>query len=343
MKKHRQSETERERRRFENRKLILEAIQRGERIGVVARMFKVSKRSIFLWLALYRQGGWDALREGKRTGRPAKVSPEVIEWLFAAICEKDPTQFKFEFFLWSLSVVRMLLFKQWKVTLSISGVSRLLAHMGLTPQRPKLRGRKRDESDIADYKWNRYPKFYRRAKTLGATVFFIDEAGVRTDQIRRTTWGKKGVTPIINGFGGRHGYNVISAVAANGHFFFDMYEGSMNTDRFMNFLVDLYNDNGKPIFVIADNVSYHNNDSIREFAKDTDDEITIEFLPAYAPELNPDEFVWAELKRELSKLFIESKGALVTAMTTILQQLRQAKERIIAMFTSTDTAYACKA
>jgi transposase len=340
MKIYKHKETERERRRFENRKVIVEAIQCGERIDVVARMFKVSKRSIFFWLALYRQGGWDALREGKRTGRPTKVSPEVIEWLFAAICENDPTQFKFEFFLWSLSVVRSLLLKQWNVTLSISGVSRLLAHMGLTPQRPKLRGKKRDDNDIADYIRNRYPEFSRRARALGATMFFIDEAGVRTDQIRRTTWGREGVTPIVKGFGGRHGYNVISAVAANGHFFFAIYEGSMNTERFMNFLVDLCNDNGKPIFVIADNVSYHNNDSIREFANDTEGEISIEFLPVYAPELNPDEFVWAELKGQLSKLVIASKAALVSAMETILQTLRQTKEKIVAMFMSVDTVYA---
>jgi len=95
-----------EQRRYEKRRAVVEAVQRGDAVAVVARVFGVAVRSVFDWLAWYRQGGWHALKEGQRSGRPRKVSPAVMRWLFRAITLGNPLQYRFEFCLWTLAIIR---------------------------------------------------------------------------------------------------------------------------------------------------------------------------------------------------------------------------------------------
>src|SRR5271169_2698389 len=63
--------------KYEKRKNAVEAVMRGEPVSVVARVHAVPQRTIFGWLARYRAGGWHALEEGRRSGRPRKVSAET--------------------------------------------------------------------------------------------------------------------------------------------------------------------------------------------------------------------------------------------------------------------------
>src|ERR1700746_2218878 len=69
--------------KYEKRKNAVEAAMRGEPVSVVARVHAVPQRTIFGWLARYRAGGWHALEEGGRTGRPRKVSAETMQWLYS--------------------------------------------------------------------------------------------------------------------------------------------------------------------------------------------------------------------------------------------------------------------
>jgi transposase len=60
----------------------------------VARVLKTSARAIFKWLERYRHGGYDALREGHRSGRRRKVDAELLRWLYEAITKHDPRQYQ---------------------------------------------------------------------------------------------------------------------------------------------------------------------------------------------------------------------------------------------------------
>src|SRR4029077_12787253 len=122
--------------RGEKRRAVIEAIQRGEPVTVVARVHGLPLRTVFLWLAKYRQGGWHALLEGKRSGGPPKVSGPILAWLYNAITLGDPRQYHFEFCWWTLQIVRQMLRQQHCIQLSKSAVSRLLKQLGLSPQRP---------------------------------------------------------------------------------------------------------------------------------------------------------------------------------------------------------------
>jgi transposase len=134
--------------RYHKRSEAVAAVRRGEKVADVARIHGVNIATLFRWLARYRSGGEEALREGARAGRPRKVDGRLLRWLYSAITKGDPRQYQFSFCLWTLGIVRSLLKRRFSVQLSKSGISRLLAHMGLSPQRPIFRSYQQDPRKI---------------------------------------------------------------------------------------------------------------------------------------------------------------------------------------------------
>jgi len=328
--------------RYQKRTTAVDAVRTGETPSKVARALQVPLRTLFLWLALYRTGGYDALREKKRSGRPRKVSPEAMQWLYDAITLGDPRQHQFSFCLWTLGIIRTMLKREKGIDLSKSGVCRLLGHLGLSPQTPIYRSYRQDPQKLKDYLDERFPKLREQARRMGAVIFFVDEASVRADAHRGTTWAPIGEAPIVKDSGQRFGINMISAVSPRGDMRFQVFEGSMNGPRFVEFLKKLRADVGCPIIVIADNAKYHKGDAVREYVKTCEGAFGIEYLPPYAPELNPDEQVWNNAKARLGKLYVATKDDLRVAMRRIMRSLQNSKNLIRSFFQLENTKYAAE-
>lgn len=332
-----------EKSRYEKRKAVVDAVGRGERPSVVARVFNIPLRSVFHWISRYRHGGDDALKEGKRQGRPRKVSGEVMQWLYHAITLGDPQQHQFEFCLWTLAIVRTLLKRDHGIELSKSGVCRLLRHLGLSPQIPKYKSYRQDPVALQKYLRQTFPALVREARRTGAVIYFVDEAAVRADAHYGTTWAPVGETPVVEDSGERFGLKLISAVSARGDLKFEVFEGRMNSQRFVAFLERLRTDTGKPIIVIADNASYHKDGAASRFQNATPEGIRVAHLPAYTPELNPDEQVWNHLKRRLGKVLLETKEQMHTQVIEILQTVQRSVSLVLSFFQLKDTQYAAAA
>ena len=70
-----------------------------------------------------------------------------------------------------------------------------------------------------------------------------------------------------------------------------------------NFLKAVWEANiGKNIIMILDNFQSHKAKIVRQYAKDHG--INLIYLPPYSPDLNPIEFIWKSIKREISCEFI---------------------------------------
>lgn len=325
---------------FEKRKNAVAAVQRGEPASVVARTHDVPVRTLFAGLARYRSGGWHRLKEGPRSGRPPRVTGEALQWLYGAITLGDPRQFKFEFCLWTLTIIRTLLKKQKGIELSKSAVCRLLQQMGLSPQRPLYRSYKQDPKELEKYLQHTFPELRELARRRGAEIYFGDESAVRSDHHRGTTWGVIGETPIVEDSGDRFGLKLVSAISLRGDMRFAMIEGRMNSDKFIAFLKKLQADAGKPIIVIADNASYHVSGKVQAFAGQSQEAIHLGYLPKYAPELNPDEQVWNHLKRRLANLFIDSAEAMKRSVLSVMRSIQKQAALIRSFFEMKDTCYA---
>lgn len=326
--------------RYRKRSDAIAAVRRGERMSDVARVLGIGVSTLFRWLADYRDGGEDALRDGPRPGRPRKVSAEVMQWLYDAVTLGDPRQYQFTFCLWTLGIIRTMLKREWGIELSKSGVSRMMGYLGLSAQHPLYRSYKQDKKKIDTYLKRRFPQIRRLARERGAVIYFVDEASVKADEHRGTTWGKIGQTPVVEDTGDRYGVNLISAVSPRGDMMFRAFEGSMNQDKFLEFLTELLKDTGKPIIVIVDNASYHNGGFTKKCAERSGGLVSLFYLPPYAPELNPDEQVWNHTKARIGKMFIETKEQLLEAVKKVLKSIQKLPDLIRSFFQLEDTKYA---
>ena len=99
----------------------------------------------------------------------------------------------------------------------------------------------------------------------------------------------------------------------------------MNGGRFIEFPKALLGGVPGKIFLIVDGSSVHKAKKVREFAEnETDGRLQIFFLPSYSPELNPDEWVWNNVKNDrIGRAVIMSKGDLKARAIGALRRLSE--------------------
>jgi transposase len=168
----------------------VDAVESGVHPEDVAASLGMGRGTVYGWLAKYREGGKDALRARPVPGRPPKLSGEQMRRLYTLITGADPRQLEFAFALWTRDMVRELIRREFRISLSAVSVGRLLRTLGLSPQRPLWRAWQADPDAVARWKNEEFPAIRKQAKTEGATIYFGDEAGIRSDYPRgRVTAG----------------------------------------------------------------------------------------------------------------------------------------------------------
>jgi transposase len=283
----------------EIRLMAVKRVWEGEKPSVVIASYGLSRQIIYKWLkdTRGRGRGLRALRSRKGTGRPRSLTPKQERQLFRWINGKDPRQHGFDFGLWTRLIVRKLISDKFQISLGVTAVGKLLAKLGLTPQKPLKRAYERDPVAIEAWKHQVYPGIAKSAKKRGAEICFWDESGFRGDAVHGQTWGVKGKTPIVSVPGRRQAVSAASAINAKGGFWFATYKGGMSAELFVGMLEALMRDRKKPLFLILDSLPAHRAKIVQDYVASTDGKLELHFLPGYAPELNPDEMVWNYMKR----------------------------------------------
>ncbi len=195
-------------------------------------------------------------------------------------------------------MVRELICREFAVRLSEVSVGRLLRKLGLSPQRPLCRAYQQNAEAVARWKQEKYPAIRAQAARVGATIYFVDEAGVRSDYHAGTTWAPVGHTPVVAATGDRFGVNLISAVTAKGKLRFAAYDGHLNGPVFIDFCRRLLHDTPGLVFLVLDGHPVHRSKAVKQFAESTSGRLRLCLLPGYAPELNPDEWVCKHVKHD---------------------------------------------
>lgn len=325
----------------ELRKRGVASIQAGERPTRVAAALGVNLRTLFRWLALYRQGGWGQLDAGKRGGRPRKLDGRALRWIYNTVTSKNPLQLRFPFALWTAAMLQKLIVQRYRVRLSHSSVCRLLHQLGLSAQRPLWRAYQQNPEAVRRWMAADYPAIRRSARREGAEIFFADEAGVRSDYHSGTTWGRRGQTPVVSSTGTRFGANLLSAVSARGQLRFMVAKGRVSAAVFIAFLKRLLVNAPGPIFLIVDGHPAHRAKSVERFVAAQGGSLALFFLPPYSPELNPDEHVWNNLKTHgLGRKLMTSLAEMRQMVRSHLRRLQKMPALVRSFFSAPTTRYA---
>ncbi len=318
--------------------------EEGESPEEVVRTLGFSRSVIYEWLARYREGGEEALRARWSPGRPPKLNGKQLRWVYDTVTQKNPLQLQFKFALWTRRMIGEVIRGRFKVRLSDVSVGRLLKKLGLTPQRPLRRAYQQDPERVDRWLQKEFPQIRALAKREGASIFFQDEAGVRSDFHAGTTWAPRGETPIVPATGQRFGLNIASAISPRGELRFMTFEGRMNGEKFIEFLERMLHHADRPIFLIVDGHPAHRARNVLEFVASNDGWLRLFFLPPYSPELNPDELVWNNLKNHgVGKRMIRSRDELKSVVINHLRSLQRMPEKLRSFFQQPDVCYAADA
>jgi transposase len=316
-------------------------VQQGQSPEKVIATLGFSRACIYNWIARYRAGGWDALRSGKHTGRPKKLSGSQIAWIHKTIRDKDPLQLKFPFALWTRSIVTRLIRNQFGLKISESSAGRLLRQMGFSCQKPLYRAYQQNPEAVEYWKKTVFPQIKKRAKKLGATTYFEDESGIRSDFHAGTTWAPKGKTPVVKVTGARFSTNMVAAISTRGHMRFMVNQGRVTADVLCDFLKRLMHNAQQPIFLIWDGHPTHKSKKVRECIESFEGKLEVYFLPSYSPELNPTEQVWRSVKNHgVGRKSVFGPDQLKSAVIGCLRRLQKIPKIIQAFFRHPDCSYA---
>lgn len=184
------------------------------------------------------------------------------------------------------------------------------------------------------------PQIRAQAISQGASIYFADEAGVRTDHHAGTTWAPVGDTPIVRGTGKRLSVNMISTVNTQGKLHFSFVEGRLDSAAFIDYLKKLLHDVPGKIFLIVDGHSAHRSAATRKFVKSTKGRLKLFFLLPYSPQLNPDEWVWKNIKNDrVGRTIVRSVEELQDGIEKAVARLQHTPELIRAFFRDRDLLY----
>jgi transposase len=326
------------------RRALVLLVQQGLSQAEAARVVGVQRQTVNIWLQRYRARGDDGMLDGRR------VSPRRGKGLLTAaeagqvqgwVRDRTPDQLKLPFALWTSRAVRDLIALRFGKLLGLSTVQLYLQRWGMTPQKPLARARERQPAAVAAWLAQHYPAIAKRAKAGGAAIYWGDETGISNqDQIGRS-YAPRGQTPVVVRTTKRVTQSMISAVSNRGLMRFMFYEGALDADRFIAFLRRLSKDAGQKVFLIVDNLKVHHARKVTTWVAAHAHEIELCYLPAYAPDHNPDEYLNNDLKQKLRQQpQPATKDELLKNTRAVLRAIQRSPRRIQAYFTPPAVRYA---
>ncbi len=325
------------------RRSVVLAVRDGMTQTEAARTFGLSLRAVSKYMALDRAGGLRALKPGQRGRRPGsgRLTLKQAQQIRQLIVGKMPDQLKLPFYLWTRAAVALLIEHECGATVSLTSVGRYLKAWGMSPQKPVRRAYERNDAAIARWLRLEYPAIARDARREGATIYWGDEMGLRSDHVAGTSYAPLGQTPIVRATGQRFGCNMISAISNRGQLAFMVFQGTFGGPLFVNFMQRLIKQAHGKVYLIVDGHPVHRSRVAKAFVAANEDRLRLIRLPGYCPELNPDELLNQDVKTNaLGKSRPTNRGELIAGVRRHLHRRQKQPAVIKNLFQEKHVRYA---
>ena len=203
---------------------------------------------------------------------------------------------------WNWKVVRRCVAEHFGITLARSSCLNYLHRLGFVVTRPTKRLLKADEAKREAFV-AAYATLRQEAQTSGAKHVFVDEAHFYADVDLRGKWVLKGTPALVDSTSPRYGEKAgyYSAVCLEtGEVEAMPLEGNSSAQTSVSFLQQLRAHYTEPLVVFWDNAPVHGGDPLRDYLRTPDLRLRLVRLPAYSPDFNAAEHIWAWVREEVT-------------------------------------------
>lgn len=279
----------------EKRRMAHELRKLGMTRAEIGELVEVHADTVGRWLKLDKNN-LRVNRGGRKLGDARQLTADEEKSIRKKIVDQTPDQFKLSYALWTRKSVQELIAQDTGKTLPIRTVGEYLKRWGMTPQKPQKRAYEQRAPEVKKWLEEEYPQIQAQAKQENAEIYWGDETGLRNDCQHERGYAPTGKTPTIKLNAKRESINMISAITNQGKVRFRFFKGTMNSEVLIDFFVRLLKDAKRKVFMILDNLKVHHCAPVKEWLEKHKAMIEVFYLPAYSPELNPDEYLNCDLK-----------------------------------------------
>lgn len=326
------------------RKTIVRQLNAGKKPEEIAKSLDVSRSLVYATKKVYEEKGVDGIKakkRGRREGTQRILSPEQEREIRNIIIDKHPEQMKLKCCMWTRKAIQELIYNKYKIRMLLSTLGYYLERWGFSIQRPVKRANKQDTARVEKWTNEEYPAIANKAKAEKGEIYWGDETAIQNTSNYIRGYAPIGETPVLKVEAKKLKLNMLSAVSNKGKLRFTITKESVNSDILIDFMARLVRDTDKKVFLILDNLRVHYSKKVKAWLEKHKEEIEVYYLPPYAPEYNPDEYLNSDFKREMTtKPTPSSEADLRYNARSVLKKRQLDSNRIKSYFKAKHTLYA---
>jgi hypothetical protein len=282
---------------------------------------------------------------GDRTGRPVgsgrTLSDEQARHIQDLIDHHSPEELGIPAPLWSRRAVRDLIRQEFGIAMPVRTVGESLKRWGYTAKVPRRHAQRQDPEEVRRWLEETYPAIAARAEREGAEIHWGDEVGVAADQLPARGYAPRGEAATLDVPDRHVRVNQISTVTNQGEVRFMTYTQTMTAALFLVFLGRLLRSTTGKVFLIVDRLRAHMTPAVQEWVAAHRERIEVFYLPRYAPELNPDEYLNNDLKGQVNDAGLpHDKGEVRSRIQGFMRRLLHLPEHVMNYFCHPSVQYA---
>lgn len=329
---------------YELRKLVIRLRKSGMPNQKVAETVGIAEtRASTIWQT-YQRHGIEAIQpkvRGRRFGAKRILTTEQETAVQKLLIDKTPDQLKLPFALWTRDAIRLLIQQEYRIELPLRTITDYLKRWGFTPQKPVKQAYEQDPKKLARWLETDYPEIAAQAKQQKAEIHWGDETGIQNDAYNAKGFSPKGKAPVVRLNAKKSRINMISAITNNGKVRFMLYQEKMSSPLLIKFMSRLIKDTNRKVFLILDNLKVHHSKKVAAWLEANHDKIEVFYLPPYAPEHNPDEYLNGDLKQRIrSGLPTRSQNDLIKKTRSFMKTVQKRPQHVKNYFKHPKVAYA---
>ena len=328
---------------FQIRKNIVRLYQQGKKPAEIVILLDVSRRHTDSTIKKYKEEGFSGIKpkhRGRKTGEQRTLCPEQEREIRNIIIDKNPEQLKLKGSMWTRNNIAEYIMQKYKLPMPLSTLGYYLERWGFSVQRPTKQAYKQDPEKIDQWLNEAYPNIKERAAAENAEIYWGDETGVQNTADYLRGYAPIGQTPVVQVEAKKFKANMLSAISNRGKLRFNIYE-RLSPDVLIDFMRRLITDTKRKVFLILDNLRTHHSKKVNAWLVKHKHEIEVFFLPPYAPEYNPDEYLNCDLKREIgNRSMPRSVHDIVKNIRSYMKTLQLLPVKIKSFFNAPSVVYA---